>query len=327
MKHFIERPTCPACGSPMHTAVVSIPFSDQTLASYVAGYWRKSDPSWFDDAVYEPRLCNACGCVFQLYIPDNALLAEVYGTWLVDQSDTSESSATDNIETHPRYSKAAHELFALATLTGRRISQMSILDYGYGWGSWLSVAKRLGAQVSGTEVGEDRLNIGRRLGFDVFSPDDPLPEAAFDIIHTEQVFEHLPNPRDTLRTLAKSLKPGGVVYVSVPRDDHLIAKLQQGDAWVPGGPPEAPFHEFKAGPLHSLHPFEHLNCFSHRALKRLAESAGLDVRPVRTYQRLSFVMNGGIPWRHPKQLAKSFARSAYERIRRDNQIVIMSADR
>jgi len=38
---------------------------------------------------------------------------------------------------------------------------------------------------------------------------DPLPERAFDLVHTRMVLIHLPEPDDVLRRLVAALKPGG----------------------------------------------------------------------------------------------------------------------
>jgi len=44
----------------------------------------------------------------------------------------------------------------------------------------------------------------------------PEPDASFDAVLCSEVFEHLPNPIDALRELARLLKPGGKLVFTAP---------------------------------------------------------------------------------------------------------------
>ena len=55
----------------------------------------------------------------------------------------------------------------------------------------------------------------------------PFADAAFDAVVCEQVLEHLANPADVLRDLARVLRPGGLAVLGVPTfppGAHLIRK-------------------------------------------------------------------------------------------------------
>jgi len=49
--------------------------------------------------------------------------------------------------------------------------------------------------------------------------DTQLPDAQYDTIFCTQVLQHLPEPERAIREMARVLKPGGKVIVSVP---HLV---------------------------------------------------------------------------------------------------------
>jgi len=53
-----------------------------------------------------------------------------------------------------------------------------------------------------------------------------LPDADFDFINVDQVFEHLPYPRATLANLTTKLRAGGVVRISVPNGRRVLKKLR-----------------------------------------------------------------------------------------------------
>jgi SAM-dependent methyltransferase len=52
---------------------------------------------------------------------------------------------------------------------------------------------------------------------------DPLPEGAFDLVHTRFVLEHLPDPMLALRRMAAALAPGG----------WLLVEGTDSSSWVP----------------------------------------------------------------------------------------------
>ncbi len=59
---------------------------------------------------------------------------------------------------------------------------------------------------------------GEGATFDVvaMAHEIPEPDGAFDVVLLTQVLEHTPNPGEVLAELQRILKPGGVLYMSVP---------------------------------------------------------------------------------------------------------------
>lgn len=52
-----------------------------------------------------------------------------------------------------------------------------------------------------------------------------FPDAAFDLVITLDVFEHLPHPEDAFREIARTLKPGGAHLFTVPCDHAVPATV------------------------------------------------------------------------------------------------------
>ncbi len=70
----------------------------------------------------------------------------------------------------------------------------------------------------------------------------PFPDAAFDAVVTQDVFEHLPDPRGALREIARTLRPGGVHVFTVPRTLGVATRVRA---------------ELRDGALHHRLPPEH----------------------------------------------------------------------
>ncbi|GAB2499763.1 AMP-binding protein [Nocardiopsis aegyptia] len=128
-------------------------------------------------------------------------------------------------DNHSEHAFDQHRFLAAAydAMTTERLSQTGVgpgwrcLEVGAGGGSvatWL--ARRVGptGHVTATDIKPER--IPAVAGLEVLSHDivrDPLPEAAFDLIHSRLVLLHLPERIAVLDRLVRALKPGGVLQL------------------------------------------------------------------------------------------------------------------
>jgi SAM-dependent methyltransferase len=100
-----------------------------------------------------------------------------------------------------------------------------VLDAGCGHGRYLGAFAALGAQVVGLDAGRgpelarvplDDPRIAVVQG-SVLAP--PFREASFDLVFSDGVIHHTPDPRRAYLELARLVKPGGALYVWVyPRE-------------------------------------------------------------------------------------------------------------
>jgi SAM-dependent methyltransferase len=106
----------------------------------------------------------------------------------------------------------------LATLEPRAGARL--LDLGTHRGDFtMRVAERLGAgSVSGVELIEEHAAVARGRGIDVRRADldDGLPfeDEAFDVVHANQVIEHVQRTDKFLREIRRVLVPGGLACIS-----------------------------------------------------------------------------------------------------------------
>lgn len=138
-------------------------------------------------------------------------------------------------------------------LNGRRV-----VEVGCGDGNYLEYLRAAGARVTGTEPSAPFRALALRRGLTIHSgyvgAGSPAPEGPYDAFATRQVLEHVPDPRDFLIGIRKSLVPGGVGLVEVPSLEQAL------DA-----------HRF-----YDFFP-DHLNYFSARTLRLALELAGFEV--------------------------------------------------
>ncbi len=104
------------------------------------------------------------------------------------------------------------------------------LDVGCGKGTFLYTMKRINPSGEyycvkpGNFDEEDTkahgLNVMRKTLEDAHYPDD-----YFDVITLNHVFEHVPNPSETMKELKRILKPGGILIIAVPNLNSLAYKI------------------------------------------------------------------------------------------------------
>jgi SAM-dependent methyltransferase len=135
-----------------------------------------------------------------------------------------------------------------------------------GWGKWTLMAKGFGCESYGTELSEERIKYATSNGINVIAWDE-IPKHSFDFINTEQVFEHIPNPLDTLIHLKNALKSDGVIKIIVPTANDIMRRLQIMD-WTS--------QNSTRNSLNPVAPPEHINYYRRRSLIRMAELAGME---------------------------------------------------
>jgi len=114
------------------------------------------------------------------------------------------------------FRKRLEELLRLAP--GRKI-----LDIGCATGQFLEVASEVGFDAFGVEPTEYAAGVARRRGLNVhhgFVSD--LPSCEYDVVHSNHVLEHIPDPVAFMKDVARVLKPGGIACIEVPNEfDNL----------------------------------------------------------------------------------------------------------
>ena len=201
--------------------------------------------------------CGECGLGVTLDAPPAHELAKLYEQRYV----------TDEERRVPRTGLLArgwHALNGSLPLTDL-VQSGPVLDVGCNTGEALVALRARGFEVMGLEPNPEAAAVARGYGLDVIEAsieEAELPQSRFGAVLLSQVLEHVEAPAAVLEKVRPTLRPGGTIYVVVPNVDSLWRSFF-GRHWV-----------------HWHVPF-HLYHFTERALEKLCEQSGLEVRRTR----------------------------------------------
>jgi len=142
-----------------------------------------------------------------------------------------------------------------------------LLDIGFGSGNLLHEAREQGWEVYGIEVSAPAFEQAKSRGFNVFHGD--LVAAAyenefFDVVCASEILEHLPDPQNALKEVARILRPGGLLWATTPSAGSLSFRIS-GAKWSVISPPE------------------HTQLFSKKAVSDMLSKAGFSRIRLRTH--------------------------------------------
>jgi SAM-dependent methyltransferase len=246
------------CGSTSARPLLDLPYDAAPLDRYLRVFYAgRLDPERLAGNRYRLVACEACGLAYQRDVPDPSFLAELYGE-LIDETEA-ELQQRRGLAVRQAYASQVEQAIAF---WGRPPTELEVLDFGAGAGMWLRFARAYGCRTTAVE-----LTAGDAVeGADRVLATADLPGATFHYANAEQVFEHLVDPVEELRRIARSLRPGGIVRVAVPSSVDLDRALAAADWAAPKGSPTS---------LNAVAPLEHLNCYRGTSLARLGQEAGL----------------------------------------------------
>ncbi len=159
----------------------------------------------------------------------------------------------------PEYYGSRHPFLA-ARMMGLRARKLPpcrpgarLLDIGCGRGDFLLACRQRGWTVTGVEQSQSpAMAAAVASGIDVYGPEelDRLPTGGFDVVTLWHVLEHLADPRATLATVRRLLRPNGAVLIEVPNFGSWQARLG-GPVWFHLDVPRH-LYQFDQASLHDL---------------------------------------------------------------------------
>ncbi|HWA91630.1 MAG TPA: class I SAM-dependent methyltransferase [Rhizomicrobium sp.] len=223
--------------------------------------------------------CGTCGFKHAVPLPEpTALEREYRETYYADEKPTFLAHAGEDQDWAKLAQTDRLEIFEQHLPSSRR----RLLDIGSGPGFFLQTAQARGWNVKGIEPSRQAAAHARGLGVAVvegFFNEDTAPTLGrFDVVHLNNVLEHIPDPIALLSLARGLLEPGGLVCVNVPNDFSPFqlaadAAAGTGEWWL------APPH--------------HLNYFDFDSLSALLERLGFDaLERTTSFPMEAFVMMG-----------------------------------
>ena len=95
-------------------------------------------------------------------------------------------------------------------------NDLSLLDVGCSSGAFISVAKKMGVDVTGVEPAEKPARAAKKSGLDVHNgllEEIQFPDAFFTVITIFEVIEHQKDPIALMKECSRLLRPGGMVII------------------------------------------------------------------------------------------------------------------
>jgi SAM-dependent methyltransferase len=212
-------------------------------------------------AEHSVRQCRVCGTVFA---PAYADPDEIYvDDYLLGQGRRPTAFGLHFDMLDPGYQAYLHRVGHDRMRAIEATTAGSILDVGCGTGELLAAAAERGWETTGVEpIAKEAAFARDEQGVPVLTStleDSGLPMHAFEVVSAFHVLEHIPQPTDFLRSIARWAKPGGHVVIEVPNfDSRARQRSEQFGGW------------------RLLAPLEHINHFTPATLRQAFVRAGLE---------------------------------------------------
>jgi SAM-dependent methyltransferase len=193
-----------------------------------------------------------------------------------------------------------------------------VLDCGCGLGWFLKVIGELtSCSLSGTDFDVPRLDTARRemgarapvAASDILRL--PYADATFDKIVLSEVLEHVPDDVSALAEVARVLKPGGLIAITVPNHDYPV--LWDPVNWTRERLGWAPIREGFFGGLWT----DHQRLYTRDSIAALVRQSGLVVEDARQFVHHCFPFAHNLVYGLGMRLVQSGLLSEADRFRYD----------
>ncbi|MBI2474515.1 MAG: class I SAM-dependent methyltransferase [Candidatus Taylorbacteria bacterium] len=255
--------------------------------------------------------CLACSSLFVSKLPSET--ASIYGEkyfWGAESGFGYVDYDTDKEPMRKVFEQCVERISQISGRKGR------LVDIGAATGYFMKLAKKMGWEAEGVEIGREAAEVGRRQGLKMLTATIAELSGAekFDAITMFDVIEHVKDPEADFRKAHDLLKDDGALVIITPNSGSLYARLL-GKRW------------------HLIVPPEHLSYFTRAGMQTLLEKSGFQVIEMKApgkWFTLEYILHtllrwqGLGVWRGLLKGVKKFPRLANVRLPvnfRDNMLV------
>jgi len=259
---FIQRDACINCRSTDLRELSSHAFTETPLRTFFENDpWGESPLPRLADARWRLMICNACSQKFHGNVLSDEGLDVHFNQWVTQESIEAFLAARASVASRFVAGEArVRHILRIEKLTrGIRDADQPVrlVDFGCGFGEFLTACVGFGFDVSGVDLsparhGRNPFEIYETVGQMRASDGGRQPYHAATLF---QVLEHVRHPRDVLESLHACLVRGGVLILETP-DCTGVTDIVD-------------YASYRA-----VHPLEHINAFTPQTLRSIAERAG-----------------------------------------------------
>jgi len=234
----------------------------------------------FDRKYVEERNCPACGSESNLYMFDKeggtyvkctdcsmVFLNPVFkDEFLYDFYTSNHAVQAEIVESDLNfYTNLYKQGLNAVSLIVKESKGGSLLDIGCSSGVFLDTAREKGWNTYGVELNKKEAELAKNKNHTVYS--EKLENIDFNLkfnaVTMWDVFEHIKDGEFFLKEIVKHLSPGGVIFMQIPSSASLAASIM---------------HEH----CNMFDGMEHVNLYSHSAIKVLLEKCNLELASIKT---------------------------------------------
>lgn len=218
-KFFVERKKCPLCNSKRIVKIFSKTFSQIKAKNFFKTHLNNKFPfRILDNREFNISECKKCKILFQKNILNNKYNSKYYNDFI----DHKKILNTKNL-LKQKNSNFKFEIEMIDRIFKNK--KITILEYGAGLGAWVNAIKKSGYKnVFTVEISKKRRDYLKKNKIKSYSNLSKLNKK-FDLIYSDQTFEHLIHPGKVIEKLIRLLKPNGCLIFKIPPGIHFKKKL------------------------------------------------------------------------------------------------------
>tara|TARA_B100001029_G_scaffold172242_1_gene169811 strand:+ start:2808 stop:3689 length:882 start_codon:yes stop_codon:yes gene_type:complete len=251
---IIKRKKCPFCNYKFSKIIYKKKLNSPEITKFLKHHLSSKFPFNVLNKKYFIVLeCKNCTGIYQQNI-----LNKKYNKIFYEEYVPQEDSFIKKKEYNKIYNKIYQsEIEYIKSLLAKE-NKINVLEIGAGWGLWSILAKKNNMNVTAIEIANVRRKFLKKNKINTYKSIKSVNKK-FNLIYSDQTFEHLSNPLDYLFKLSKLLKPGGYIYLKVPPGIYIKRKLKK---------------NYQFGDDEII-PLEHINVFNRKVNNLLAKKVGL----------------------------------------------------
>ena len=246
----------------------SLPYNSEKIVKFIKTYYKNSlNIIELDGYEYTLLECLNCSLIFQEQIPDEEFSIKLYEK-IIDQDE----SLLKKEGFEKKFSKKlSFEMNLIKNIFNKSSKDIFILEFGAGWGFWSKHAQDNNFNVSAFEVSQKRIEFMQKNKIQIESNIENS-KYKYDLIYSEETFEHISDPRDTIIRLSKLLKNDGYLLLRFP--STFLFKSNLNKKYIPTSD--------------CAHPLEHINLFNKKSFNVMLEDTGLEIVDFKSKFSFSF---------------------------------------
>jgi 2-polyprenyl-3-methyl-5-hydroxy-6-metoxy-1,4-benzoquinol methylase/rubredoxin len=261
---LIKRVKCPVCNFNKIWSIYKLSYGDLEIKNFLEVYYNKKlNLDLITNNEYNLLECKNCKFIFQESIPNELFSEHLYENLI--SATASLKKKEENITNLKK--KYYNEIFLIKKIFKER--KINILEFGAGWGFWSLEAKKSGFNVSCLELSKSRVEYMKSKDLNVINAIEKN-KPKYDLIYSDQTFEHISDPKETLDLLNGSLNLGGYILLNFPSSFGFKRKVKNN--YTPN--------------KDEAHPLEHLNLFNRSSMNHLIKNTNLKLINFRSLKSL-----------------------------------------